>query len=126
VTIKPAGAKEILVTISDSPASISGVARTTDGAAAPFAAVAAFPADRAWVNIPGSQSQRLRAVPAGRTGAFRIVGLPPGDYCLIATTGKTPDFLDPKVRESLVVSAARVILRDADLATRDAPVVVIK
>ncbi len=102
----------VVVTFTNQPTHVTGVVRSSNGASAPDidATVVAFPANyTAWMQH-GMAQRRLRILPARRTGAFAVDGLPPGDYIIAAVHGEalnqphTPAFFDGLARTGTRVS----------------------
>jgi protocatechuate 3,4-dioxygenase beta subunit len=80
---------DIVVTLTDRPAEISGLITTADGRPAPSALVITFPADyEAWIRGGLSPSAARVAVPL-QTGAYTLTAVPPGDRIVAATTEET-------------------------------------
>jgi protocatechuate 3,4-dioxygenase beta subunit len=108
----------VVVTFTDRPTKLSGVARTSTGNGDPDAVLVVFPTD------PGAVSEynprRVRGTHAGRDGSYTFTGLPAGDYYVAAihedTTG---DWRDPRVLEDLARGASQVRLADGDTRVQD-------
>jgi len=100
-----------VITLTTRPTEVSGTVVDESGRADPDATVLIFPADKAlWVNY-GLAPRRVAAVRVTPTGAYRAVGLPPGDYKLLAVKDEQmSDWPDPNFLERLVpISSALVV-----------------
>ena len=73
---------DVRVTITDAATEISGVVRGPDGGNAAGATVLAVPLARQFWTLT---SRRLGTVRTDSSGRYRVRGLPPGDYRLIAS-----------------------------------------
>ncbi len=108
----------VVVSFGDQVTEISGAVGTGGLAAGGDAQVVVFPADvQGW--IAGNMSpRRSRTTMTSTTGNYRIAGLPPGDYLIVAVS---PDLLvelqDAQLVNTLARSATRVTLADGDKRT---------
>ena len=101
---------------------LSGVVRDADGPAS--GVVIAFPVERErWVSY-GLEPRRLRTVPAGLDGRFKMGDLPQGDYFLVAVDAKdTERWVDPKFRSAAAPHATRLALKWGASVTQDLKIV---
>lgn len=108
---------DVVLTFTDQTAEISGTVTGANGPDA-TAEVIAFPADSvAWREI-GVPARRGRNERVSKTGAFSLIGLPAGEYYVIAVPGSTvSDWRDPRFLESLSRGAVRVVLDDGGKKT---------
>jgi hypothetical protein len=109
---------QVVLTLTDASAEIAGVVRGRDGLARDDAIVYLFPADaRLWVSSgPG----RFASIGSVLRGAYRVDGLLPGEYYLIAILdGAGDDWRSPAVLHFLASRAVRVRLQDRDSITLD-------
>jgi hypothetical protein len=122
-----AGVNDVVITFTNRPTRLTGIARDSDGnPAAPGAVVAIFPTDRTLWRLPGMQSRRMVNVVPDRGGQFSITGLPPGEYYLVAADWPSREFADADVISALVPHAQRVTLAEAETRHQDLRVVVMK
>jgi hypothetical protein len=103
------GLEDVVVTLSDRPASVEGTVAVSTGAgsgALDGTYVVLYPADAA-ARLP--QSPRVRAVKPDSDRHFKFEGLVPGVY-LVATVTDVPEgaWWDPAVLDRLAASAVRV------------------
>jgi Carboxypeptidase regulatory-like domain len=110
----------VVVTFTDRPTKLTGVARTSAGNGDPDAGVIVFPADSTGWSDYGLNPRRVRSTHAGRDGSYVFTGLPPGDYYVAAIhEDTTPEWLDPRVLEDLARGASQVRLAEGDTRTQD-------
>jgi hypothetical protein len=107
------------VTLVDRVTTLTGTARDADGRPASGAWIAAFPVDKNLWRRAGLASRRTQVVLPGRAGQYSVKGLPAGEYFVVATTGASLDFSDPKILSSLIPDASRVGLQDGDSKSLD-------
>jgi hypothetical protein len=106
---------DVVVTFSDVPTEILGT--VSDGRYYPIATatVLAFPAERQALASVARDSLRIRSARATTAGMFHLVGLPVGDYYLVAIEDATSDgWQDPQRLDALRATATRVSLRNTD------------
>ena len=106
------------VVLSRNGAAVSGRAGTAVRAADDYFVVV-FPAART-LRFP--QSRRVKFVRSEETGAFRVSGLPPGDYFVAAVsrllgTPEDGEWQDPEVLLQLEPRAERITLAEGQQAT---------
>jgi hypothetical protein len=108
----------VTIVFTDRPTEISGSVRIGQGSGDADATVLIFPADpETW---PAPNPRRMRSIRTSKTGAYKAVALPPGDYYLAAVPDEAAvDWQDPRVLASLARDAARVTLDDGDRKTQD-------
>ena len=109
----------ITVTLTDRAlGSIGGAARHATGSSDTL--VCLFPAERsAWVDYGGS-SRRLQRVQPDQAGAYRISGVPAGNYFVAAVADdRSADWRDPRHLDALSKIATRVTLADEEPRTLD-------
>ncbi len=101
----------VVVTLTDQVASLAGFVRDRQGALVRQAAVIAFPTDsRLWMHS-GFSPTRIKRTAFFGNGAYRIAGLPKGDYWVVAVDVSLLDaWHDPQFFAAAVPSAARVTL----------------
>jgi hypothetical protein len=108
----------VVLRYTDQPSDLVGTARDGHGPDA-MATILVFPASpSAWQNT-GRTPVRLRSIRADQSGAYRIAGLPPGDYCVVAVRNERPNWQDTKYLATLAPLASRVSLANGDHKTQD-------
>ena len=101
---------DVVVTATDVPATTLGTLVDQLGRPSPEFAVIAFSAP-----LDGSSAANQRARQDRLDGAFRIRGLPPGEYLLVAVADADPRQLaDPTFLEELALGAIRVTLAEGE------------
>jgi hypothetical protein len=115
VDLRDENAAGVILSFTDRPTELSGLARDDSGNGDPTASVLVFPVDPAgWVDT-GSQPRRLRQVRASRDGSFKLSALPPGEYYVIAIAGTAPrSWQDPQYLDAVARSATQVRLGDGE------------
>jgi len=108
-----ADVEDLVVTLTDRPARVSGYVHDAYGLAVPGARVIAVPdGGRASVNWRES-ARGLQSVRANLLGAFDIVGLLPGRYRLVALPEEADiEWQNPDVLAKLAQPAVRVTVAD--------------
>jgi len=110
---------DIVVTVKDRGARVSGAVHDRDAKADVGAGVIVFPVDpRYWVDF-SSYARRIRDVRAGRDGSFALVDLPAGDYYIVAVPQAALDWSVPRLFERLSQAATRITLADGEQKTMD-------
>jgi hypothetical protein len=122
-----AGVSDVVITMTNRPTRLTGVARDTDGnAAAPGTVVAVFPTDKSLWPQPGMQSRRMVNAAPDRDGRFAFTGLPPGEYYLVAADWPSREFADADVLSALIPHAQRMTLAEAETRHHDLRAVVMR
>jgi protocatechuate 3,4-dioxygenase beta subunit len=117
---------DLVITVSNRGAQISGSVRTAAGAPDATAAVVLFPADsRQWVDF-SAYARGIKDVRAGRDGAYSIPDLPEGDYLIVALAQQQMDWGQPKIFETLSRLATRVTLGAGEARALDLRTVNVK
>jgi hypothetical protein len=110
----------VVVTFTDRPASLTGTVRTSQGTTDPAAAVILFPVDEAMWTRVGNAPRHLRSVRTDRLGAFRLTGLPAGEYFIIAIADAVAaEWQDPKFLVTAARQATRVKINEGQTTTLD-------
>lgn len=115
-----ADAAGVVITFTDTPIEVSGVATTGTGTPDPDATVVIFPSDpQAW-NSPAPGSRRFRSVRTGKDGSYKATGLPAGSYYLVAIPDEAAgDWMEPKYLEQLARLATEIRVDDAEKRTQE-------
>jgi hypothetical protein len=99
----------VVVTLAPSASSVGGTVTTPRGPSSTGAAVIAFPSDRERWSSYGLNPLRIASVLTTPDGRFRIDGLPPGDYQLVAVpAAEERAWIDPRYLELHVGQSTRV------------------
>ena len=110
----------VVVTFTDRPTKLTGVAHTKDGNPDPEALVIVFPADPAAWSDFGLNPRRLRSVRPAKDGTYTFSGLPVGDYYVMAIGDDSIDsWQNPEALADLARSATQVRIGDGDTRTQD-------
>jgi protocatechuate 3,4-dioxygenase beta subunit len=121
------GVTDVVVTFTNRPTRLTGIARGTDGNVAPSGTVVAiFPTDKSLWRLPGMQSRRMVNTAPNRDGQFTFAGLPPGEYYLVAADWPSREFADADVITALIPHAQRITLAEAETRHQDLRVVVMR
>ncbi|PYR90959.1 MAG: hypothetical protein DMF84_18570 [Acidobacteria bacterium] len=107
----------VTIVMTDRSTEISGAVRDATGTDVAAMAVIAFSIDQQqWQ--PHSRS--IQAVRTGQDGTYRLRGLPPGDYRIIATEDvEQGEWLDPAFLERVLPSSEKISLTDGEKKTHD-------
>jgi hypothetical protein len=102
---------DVVITITQEPATLTGSVRTARGEIADEAVVICFPTDRALWSGFGLTPRRFAQAPVTNDGTFRITNLPAGSYRVIALAdADSTDVLDPAFLQAAAPLASRVTL----------------
>jgi hypothetical protein len=117
----------VVVTLTNASSSISGIVRDGSTTLTAGAAVIAFPVEReGWANY-GFTPTRLRSVLTTAEGRYRVDGLPPGEYHLLAVpAAQERAWLDPSFLAAHSVRAARVRVERSDSTIADVSLSLVK
>ena len=122
-----AGVADVVITLTNKASRLTGIARDANGnPAASGTVIAVFPQDRTLWRLPGMQSRRMVNVAPGRDGGFSFIGLPPGDYYLVAADWPSREFADADTIAALIPQAQRITLGEGETRHQDLRVVVMK
>jgi hypothetical protein len=100
---------DVVVTLTDKPVKLSGSVRTVDGRSDGTASVIVFPVDRSARSDMGVNPRRIRSVRTGRDGMYSLLGLPAGDYFIVAIPDDAAsNWDDAKALEALAIKATRL------------------
>ena len=118
VVTPDADVADVVVTMTDRITEITGLLMDNAGRPAPELTILVFPQDKAqW----GRDSRRRPpATRPGTDGRFRVVGLPPGDYYIVAVSEISPEEMyDEGLLESLIPSATKLSLAEGEKKVQD-------
>jgi hypothetical protein len=118
--LRTTDATGVVITFTDRPTKLTGIARGTDGNPDADAVVVVFPVDASGWSDYGFSPRRVRSTHAARDGAFTFTGLPAGDYYVAAIREDgTRQWQDASTLEDLARGAAHIRLADGDTRTQD-------
>jgi hypothetical protein len=99
---------EVVVTVTDQTAAVSGAVREAGGAPAAAGHVLAFPTDERFWSRFGFEPARLQSAPIRQDGTYTLA-LPAGEYFLAAVAGIGRDgWRVPSLLRSLAAGATRI------------------
>jgi hypothetical protein len=100
---------DIVVTLTDTPARVSGAVMTSNGGVAADATVLLFsPARADWVDRGATPRRQVRTT-TSKTGAFSFTGMPAGEYLVVAVAGSLPEnWRMPEFMTAISRTATRV------------------
>jgi hypothetical protein len=102
-----------VITLSSRATELNGKVVDASGKPDADASVLIFPADETRWTDYGSHPRRIQAIRVSRDGTYRMAGLPPGDYRVIAVDDEqTADWPNAQLLKLLSVSATPVHLAD--------------
>ena len=120
IDLRAADLASVVITFTDRPTKLTGVARSGEGNADPDALIVVFPADSAAWTDYGVSPRRVRSARTTKSGAYTFTGLPAGDYCVAAIKEEAyGQWQDPQVLEDLARRATQVRLADGEEKTQD-------
>ena len=101
-----------VVTFTDRQAQLSGTITNQRGQPAPEQTLILFPADeRFWI----PQSRRIRSTRPSTDGQFNFMGIPPGDYKLVAMVDvETGAWFDPSFLQQIDAASTRVTIGEGE------------
>jgi hypothetical protein len=118
IEIKPnTNLTDVVITFTDRVSEISGTLMDAAGRPSPNFAIIVFPADRAlWT----SGSRRAKAARPASDGTYKILGLPAGNYLLVAVTDfEASDLSDAIYLTQLAAVASPIALADGEKKTQN-------
>ena len=111
---------DVMIALTDRVAQLEGTVTNAQNAAASEYTMLVFPTDS---TLWRPQSRQIQTTRPDQTGKFRIRGLPPGDYFLVAVDPAEPgEWFDPaylEVPEEVIVTAMRFTLGEGQTLTLD-------
>jgi hypothetical protein len=107
----------VTLVFTDKQSEINGTLTTDNGTPAPEFTVLAFPAD---ATLWRPQSRHIMTARPDQTGQYRIRGLPPGEYYLATVDpSQQGEWFEPAYLDEHRADAARVVLSEGDVKTKD-------
>jgi Carboxypeptidase regulatory-like domain len=107
----------VTIVLTDRATEISGTVRDASGTAAAAMAVIAFSTDQQqWQ----PQSRSIQSVRTGQDGTYRMRGLPPGDYRILATEDvEQGEWFDPAFLHRVLPSSEKISLTEGEQKKHD-------
>jgi carboxypeptidase family protein len=120
-TIETSDIPDVVITLTDHVASLSGAIRDArNNTADPNGVVLVFPSDRSRWTDTGASPRRFRSSRVSTRGTFQIDNLPAGDYLAVAIDDRfSANWQDPQRLDVLARSAARVTVAPGEKKTID-------
>jgi len=107
----------VVVTFTDKLTEVNGTVTDEGGTAVPDFTILAFPTD---ATLWRPQARQIMTARPDQTGQYRIRGLPPGDYYVVAVDPtEQGEWFEPVYLDDHRAGAARVTLVDGDVKTND-------
>ena len=107
----------VTLVFTDKQSEINGTLTTDNGTPVPEFTVLAFPAD---ATLWRPQSRHIMTARPDQTGQYRIRGLPPGEYYLATVDpSQQGEWFEPAYLDEHRADAARVVLSEGDVKTKD-------
>jgi uncharacterized protein (DUF2141 family) len=120
IDLRAADVANVVITFTDRPTRLSGVARTPGGNADPDALIVVFPADSSGWTDYGLNPRRMRSARTTKNGSYTFSGLPAGDYCVVAIKEEAyAQWQDPQVLEALARHGTQLRLADGEEKAQD-------
>ena len=118
VDLKPGqNIESVMIVLSDRSTELTGTVRAALNTSAAGLTVIAFSTDPQFWR---AQSRHIQATRVDANATFRLRGLPPGDYLIIATGDVDEgEWFDPAYLEPARAAAARVTLTEGEKKTLD-------
>jgi hypothetical protein len=111
---------DVVLTLTMTPAGVSGTVRTADAAVDPGATALIWPVDRARWGDGAMRTRLFQEAPADRHGVYAARGLASGEYYIVALPSSQLDATrDTAFYEGLIPIANRVTVREGDVTTHD-------
>ena len=109
---------DVVVTMTDRVTEVTGLLLDAAGRPAPELTILVFPQDKAqW-----GRDSRRRPPPTrpGTDGRYRLMGVPPGEYFIVAVSEMAPEEMyDAVLLESLIPSAMKLSLAEGEKKVQD-------
>jgi len=107
----------VALVFTDKQSEINGTLTTENGTPVPEFTVLAFPSD---ASLWRPQSRHIMTARPDQTGKYRIRGLPPGEYYLATVDpSQQGEWFEPGYLDEHRTGAARVVLSEGDVKTKD-------
>jgi hypothetical protein len=118
VDLKPGqNVENVTVVLTDRSTALTGTVRDAAGAPMTAITVIVFSTDQQFWR---AQSRHIQTSRTDAAGAFRLRGLPPGDYFVVAVDGvEQGEWFDPAYLEQARNGATRITLREGETKAQD-------
>jgi hypothetical protein len=118
VDLKPGqNVDNVTIVLTDRSTEVTGTVRDVRNAPVTAITVIAFSTDQQYWR---AQSRQIQTARTDSTGAYRLRGLPPGDYFIVAVDGvEQGEWFDPAYLEQASAGASRLTVREGDKKTQD-------
>ncbi|HMB78803.1 MAG TPA: carboxypeptidase-like regulatory domain-containing protein, partial [Vicinamibacterales bacterium] len=108
---------DVTVVFTDKQSEINGTLTTENGTPVPEFTILAFSTDASFWR---PQSRQIMTTRPDQTGAYRIRGLPPGDYYLTTVDpSEQGEWFEPAYLDEHRGGATRIVLSEGDVKTKD-------
>jgi hypothetical protein len=108
---------DVVITLTDRPSTLAGMVYDAAGRPAPHFPIVVFSTNRShW--IPASR--RVRQIRPASDGGYEALGLPAGEYFVVAVTAvDTNELYEPAFLDQLVPSAFKITIADGERKVQD-------
>jgi hypothetical protein len=108
---------DVTIALTDKVSQLEGMVTNAQNAPASEYTMLVFPTDS---SLWHAQSRQIQTTRPDQTGKFRIRGLPPGDYFLVAVDPAEPgEWFDPAYLDGQKTGATRFMLGEGQTLTQD-------
>jgi hypothetical protein len=108
---------DVTIALTDKVSQLEGMVTNAQNAPASEYTMLVFPTDS---SLWHAQSRQIQTTRPDQTGKFRIRGLPPGDYFLLAVDPAEPgEWFDPAYLDGQKTGATRFMLGEGQTLTQD-------
>jgi Carboxypeptidase regulatory-like domain len=121
IEIESRNLSNVVLKMTDRPASLSGSVQASENATQQGAFVVVFPTDpETWITMDEVSSGRIRKASVADNGHYEFRALFPGDYYVAAIRDSAvDDWQDPAVLKQLIADAVHVQIGEGEKVSRD-------
>jgi carboxypeptidase family protein len=118
IDLKPGqNVDNVTIVLTDRTTEVTGTVRDVRNAPMTAITVIAFSTDQQYWR---AQSRQIQTARTDATGAYRLRGLPPGDYFILAVDGvEQGEWFDPAFLEQARAGAGRLTVREGETKAQD-------